>query len=380
MLYVGIDQHTRQLTVSIRNEDGDVVLRRTVGTKPEKVRAFCRELQLMAKDNDGYVAIIEICGFNQWLVDMLEEFGCRQTIVIQPEKQSKRKTDRRDAARLSELLWTNRLRLLAGKKVNGLRVVELPDEVDAENRQVTNLQKQFGQQRTKIINRIKRILHKHNLIHDQPTKTFQTKTVQKWLRKLELPPMDRLETDLLLTQWELVDEQLQLVRQETEQRAAKDRTAAILMSIIGCGAFTALAIASRIGRIERFKSGRSLANFFGLTPTCASSGESGDRLGHISKQGSSIVRFLLGQLVTRVLRQDADLRRWSKAIKLRRGAKIARVAVMRRLTTSMWHMIKHEEPYMTYSQRQQPERQTFIGLPARRDEHSRDDHNSTLTT
>ena len=40
MLYVGIDQHTRQLTLSIRNEDGDVVLRRTVGTKPEKVRGF----------------------------------------------------------------------------------------------------------------------------------------------------------------------------------------------------------------------------------------------------------------------------------------------------------------------------------------------------
>jgi len=370
MLYVGIDQHTRQLTVCVRSEAGDVILRRTVSTQPQKVRIFCKELQQMGQNDGGFIAIVEICGFNEWLVDMLREFGCQQTIVIQPEKQSTRKTDRRDAARLSELLWINRLRLLEGRKVNGLRVVELPTAVDAENRQLTLIRKRLAQERTRAINRIKRIIHKHNLIHNVPTKTFQTKKVQKWLRQLELPTIDRLEMDLLLTQWQLTDEQLAVVQKQTEERAIEDRTAQILMSIGGCGAFTALAIASRIGRIERFSRGRSLANFFGLTPTCASSGESGDRLGHISKQGSSIVRFLLGQLVTRVLRDDADLRAWFKAVKRRRGAKIARVAVMRRLTTSMWSMIKHEQPYMTYSQRQQDQRLTFTALPPRRDENN----------
>ena len=40
MLYVGIDQHRKQLTVSIRDESGDVVLRRQVSTQWDKVRAF----------------------------------------------------------------------------------------------------------------------------------------------------------------------------------------------------------------------------------------------------------------------------------------------------------------------------------------------------
>lgn len=123
------------------------------------------------------------------------------------------------------------------------------------------------------------------------------------------------ELDLLLTQWELVEEQLTLVNADIAERVVEQPRVLNLMTISGCGAFTALAIASRVGRIDRFRSGRSLTNFFGLTLTCSSSGESGDRLRHISKQGSSIVRFLLGQLVTRVLRDDTLLRRWCNGIK-----------------------------------------------------------------
>ena len=118
-------------------------------------------------------------------------------------------------------------------------------------------------------------------------------------------------------------------------------------------------------------------NYFGLTHGCRNSGEN-DRIGKITKAGSCMARWVLGQATKHILRIDGAMRAWFK--KLKRVTKVARVAVMRRLTTSMWHMIKHEEPYMTYSQRQQPERLTFIGLPARRDDHSRDDHNSTLTT
>ena len=38
MLYLGIDQHKSQLTVSLRGEDGSVTLKRQVSTQWEKVR------------------------------------------------------------------------------------------------------------------------------------------------------------------------------------------------------------------------------------------------------------------------------------------------------------------------------------------------------
>src|SRR6185503_21377073 len=65
----------------------------------------------------------------------------------------------------------------------------------------------------------------------------------------------------------------------------------------------------------------------------------------ITKEGSVLVRFLLGQLVIHVLRKDATLREWYRRIKNRRRTKIARVAVMRRLAVVFWHMLKHGQPY-----------------------------------
>jgi transposase len=119
----------------------------------------------------------------------------------------------------------------------------------------------------------------------------------------------------------------------------------LLESVPGLGHYSAVAIASRIGNIERFKHADSLANYFGLTPGCRNSGEATQRLGSITKRGSRIVRYLLNQAVVRVLRCDGAMRIWSKRIKKRRGSKIARVAVMRRLATILWHMLKRKQKY-----------------------------------
>ncbi len=43
MMYLGIDQHARQLTISLRDESGDVIQARQVSTQPEKVQALTRD-------------------------------------------------------------------------------------------------------------------------------------------------------------------------------------------------------------------------------------------------------------------------------------------------------------------------------------------------
>ena len=58
-----------------------------------------------------------------------------------------------------------------------------------------------------------------------------------------------------------------------------------------------------------------------------------------------MVRHLLNQAVVSVLRFDGAMRLWFKRIKNRRGSKIARVAVMRRLATILWHMLKKKQKY-----------------------------------
>ena len=155
MLYLGIDQHRKQLTVCVRNEQGDVILRRQVSTEWVRVRAFFAGISEEA-GGEGFVVVLEVCGLNHWLVKLLGEYDCRELIVVQPEKRSKKKTDRRDAGVLCEILWVNRQRLLAGKRVQGVRRVELPSEEDGDARQVTQLRKRLGELRTRAINRIKK--------------------------------------------------------------------------------------------------------------------------------------------------------------------------------------------------------------------------------
>jgi transposase len=345
MLYLGIDQHRKQLTVSVRNEAGDVVLRRQVSAQWERVRAFLDELRRLGQPEEGFAAIVEVCGFNDWLLKMLTEYGCRETVLIQVEKRSKKKTDRRDAHQLSGLLWVNRHRLLAGQRVEGVRRIQPPSEQEGDDRQLTAVRQRMGQQRTRTINRIKHLLRKHNIEQEQPAKGLDTKRTRKWLTTLPLRPVDRLELDLLLAQWKLWDEQLARLELEIEKRQAQNATAAVLATIPGCAAYGSLALASRIGSIERFPRPASLANYWGLTPGCRNSGEATDRLGSITKQGSAMARFMLGHMVLHVLRRDGQMRAWYGRIKRRRGSRIARVAVMRRLATVIWHMVKNNEPY-----------------------------------
>ena len=86
MLYLGIDQHARQLTVKLRNETGDVLLSRQVSTKPEKVTRFFEELtQLCLHRQCQFWAIVEVCGFNEWLIQMLQNFRCQRIVRVTPE-------------------------------------------------------------------------------------------------------------------------------------------------------------------------------------------------------------------------------------------------------------------------------------------------------
>jgi transposase len=346
MLYLGIDQHRKQLTINLRDENGDVIRRRQVSTRWEKVREFFRELREESDGEGGYVAILEVCGFNEWLLKILEEYGCREIVLVHPTKRATRKTDYRDADALGQLLWVNRSRLLEGKVVHRLKRVVLPSAEDAKNRQLTTMRQRAARLRTRTLNKIQKILLKHNLQQECPTKGLQTKKARKWLSGLPLDEIDRLEMDHLLAQWELWDRQLQELDNKIIQRVHDSLVAQLLVSMPGASAFSSLTLACRIGDIERFPRPGSLANYWGLTPRCRNSGEATGRLGSISKEGSAAVRFILGQMVMHALRFDSTLRRWYQGVKKRRGSKIARVAVMRRLATIIWHMVKYQETYI----------------------------------
>ena len=138
--------------------------------------------------------------------------------------------------------------------------------------------------------------------------------------------------NLLLPQWDLLEEQLKAVDEKIAERAAADEQVQLIETVPGISQYGGSAIQSRIGNVEHFKHADSLANYFGLTPGCRNSGEATNGYGSITKCGSKIVAYLLNQAVIKVLRTTASCGHGSSGSRAPRH-QIARVAVMRRLAT-----------------------------------------------
>jgi transposase len=344
MLYVGIDLHKRSLAVCARNEQGDIVLRRQVSTQWGEMDRFLGALQEQARPEGGYLAVLEVCGFHDWLLKRLGQWGCSRAYVVAAPPRVRNKTDHRDAAKLSDLLWINRDRIAGGSRLIDLHVVYQPTEQEEHARQLTHLRCRLGQRQTSIKNQIHHVILRHNLAQECPTKGMFTQKALVWLKRLSLPELERLELDWLLVHFHEYQREIRQVEQRIHQAMAQNATITLIRTLPKLGEYTALALWAHIGPIDRFPSARSLPHYFGITPGCRNSGPT-ERPGSITKAGHPMVRFLLAQYVIRVLRGDPGLREWYRKIKRRRGSRIARVAVMRRVCEALWHMLTQQEPY-----------------------------------
>ena len=122
-----------------------------------------------------------------------------------------------------------------------------------------------------------------------------------------------------------------------EQEAHKRPEVLRLMTHPGVGPITALAFVLVIGSPDRFACGKQIGSYLGLIP-CEDSSANRQRLGHITKQGSSLVPFLLAESAQAVVRWDSDWRRRYAHLSMRRDRRIAKVAMARRLAISLYWM------------------------------------------
>ena len=129
-------------------------------------------------------------------------------------------------------------------------------------------------------------------------------------------------------------------------RYAKEKIPTLLMTLPGVGAVTAVSLWAEVGDYAKFPSPEKLCAFAGLVPTERSSGGV-QKLGHITRAGSTILRYVLVEAAMRVrdTNNTSVLYEFYKTIKTKRGAMRARVALARKLLTISWYMIKKNEAY-----------------------------------
>lgn len=105
----------------------------------------------------------------------------------------------------------------------------------------------------------------------------------------------------------------------------------------GVGPTTALAFVLILGTPKRFQCGKQVGSYVGLIPSEASSAGC-RRLGHITKQGNTLLRFLLAEAAQATVRCEPDWRRRYMHLALRRDRRIAKVAMARKLAVRMYWM------------------------------------------
>lgn len=144
----------------------------------------------------------------------------------------------------------------------------------------------------------------------------------------------------LLTLLEALQVQLVHVEQLLSALSAQEPVIAQLTTTPGVGRIVAASFVSVIDDAHRFRNAHQVESYVGLVPSEDSSGGK-QRLGAISKKGNSYLRALLVQSAWIILRSPdrADpLHQWAKAVAVRRGKRIAVVAVARKLAGLLWAM------------------------------------------
>jgi transposase len=270
---------------------------------------------------------MEASGHSRWFERLLEELGFELWIgdpaEISTKRVRKQKTDRQDAQLLLQLLIEGRFRR-----------IWVPSWENRNVRQLLWHRHRLVQMRTRVVNQLHAVALNEGL---RRKKALWRGPGRAQLESLALAPWaSRRRQDLL----ELLDRLEPAIAELTaavEQEAKRRPEALRLMTHPGVGAITALAFVLIIGEPERFQNGKKLSSYLGLVPAEESSGQR-RRLGHISKQGNALLRFLLVEAAQAAARSDAEWRRQFVRLAMRRERPIAKVAMARKLAVRLLWM------------------------------------------
>src|SRR5262249_39344340 len=146
------------------------------------------------------------------------------------------------------------------------------------------------------------------------------------------------------------------IKTQAEQRPLALR----LMTHPGVGPITALATEVFLGDPRRFANGKAVASYIGMIPSEHSTGVR-QRLGNLSKQGNSFIRFLWREAAIHAVRGDPELRRFYRRKLIQKGVGKARVAAARKLGIRLWIMLRDQIDYTEFCRRGQQARPQDVG-------------------
>jgi transposase len=282
---------------------------------------------------------MEACGHYPWFERLLQELGMELWVgdaaKIRASVVRKQKTDRRDAEHLLQLLMENRFPRIW---VPSLEVRDVRQLLVHRHKQV--------QARTRTKNQLQAMALSCGV---QKKRKLWSQAGRAELEQLPLLPYAAQRRKRLLEALDGLETEIGELDRRVAEEARQRPEAVRLMTHPGVGPVTALAMVLTLGPATRFECAKQVGSYFGLIPSEDSSGGK-QRLGKISKQGSSFLRFLLVEAGQTAARLDPQLKRFYRRLAARKNRSVAKVAVARKLATRLYLMLREDWTYAQLGQ------------------------------
>lgn len=297
---------------------------------------------LLVKHNPDRV-VFEICSSAGWVYDIC----CALKIETQVAnvnhqawrwKNVKRKNDRLDALRLAQL-----------SAMNQLPTVHVSKRQVRQKRSLIHYRQRLVKRRTQIKNNIRALLEKEGMSLRggkngwSKASIEQLKTMSLSIEECLFEDLWKGQLHLELMSLEHLNKLIAEVESKLDELASDNKSIKILRSVSGIGPRLAETIAAFIDEPHRFKNGKQVGSYAGLTPRQYQSGNM-DRQGKISGQGNKLLRSMLVEVSWLGLRHN----KWMNETyhRILRGSesrkKIAITAVARKLLVRCWAMLRDE--------------------------------------
>jgi len=330
MIIVGCDYHPGFQQIAFVDTDTGELQERRV-EHPEVAEKFYRDLAAQGmKVRVG----MEASGHGRWFERLLAELNFELWIgdaaEIRAKRVRKHKTDRQDAQHILGLLLENRFPR-----------IWVPNAENRDLRQLLWHRHRMVQARTRIMNQLQAVALNEGL---RCKKRLWREQGRGQLESFRLAPWASRRRQDLLKLLDGLDPMIVELSQAIEQEVEKSPEAQRLRTHPGVGPLTAMAFVLILGKPDRFQCGKQIAAYLGLVLLEDSSGNR-RRLGHITKQGSSMLRFLLVEAAQVTVRSLPEWRSKYFHLMMRRGRQIAKVAMARRLAIGLYWMWRKKWDY-----------------------------------
>jgi transposase len=328
MDHAAIDLHKKESQIRILLETGEVI--------DHRVRTSRQALTEVFGGRPALRVLLEASTESEWVAQHLETLG-HEAVVGDPNyapmygtRNRRIKTDLRDTAALTDAC-----------RQGTYRAVHRRSAAQRTRQWQLNVRDQLVRTRTRAISGVRAITRSTGARLPHARSAHVVDHVQA----LELPAEARAALTPLCELITHTSQALIAVDTHLSQVADGDPICRRLMSAPGIGPVTAVAFVAAIDDPRRFRTASQVAQYLGLVPQEASSGER-QRRGHVLRSAQPRVQRLLVQAAWRVLRSPrpdaAALKTWAVAVATRRGRRIAVVALARRLARLLWAMWRDE--------------------------------------